>query len=101
RVRVETTFGGAGVVTGDLTPECAAIVTSVLESLSAPAGAEDDRTREQRYHDALEEAMRRLIASGLLPDRAGQPVKALVHVSLAELRARDGSVLETVWVTEA
>ncbi len=96
RVRVETTFGGAGVITGDLTPECAAIVTAVLESLSAPAGAEDTRTREQRYHDALEEAMRRLIASGLLPDRAGQPVKAMVHMALAELRAGDdGSALET------
>ncbi len=90
RVRVETTFGGAGVITGDLTPECAAIVTAVLESLSAPAGADDARTREQRYHDALEEAMRRLVASGLVPERAGQPVKAMVHVALAELRARDG-----------
>jgi hypothetical protein len=45
--------------------------------------------------------MRRLVASGLLPERAGQPVKAVVHVSLAELRAMDdGSVLETEWVTE-
>jgi len=33
-------------------------VTAVLESLAAPAGAEDTRTREQRYHDALQEAMR-------------------------------------------
>ena len=70
-MRVETTFAGAGVISGDLTPECAAIVTAVLESLSAPPGAEDTRTREQRYHDALEEAMRRLAASGLLPERAG------------------------------
>jgi hypothetical protein len=101
QVRVETTFAGAGVITGDLTPECAAIVTAVLESLSAPAGAEDTRTREQRYHDALAEAMRRLVAAGLLPERAGQPVKAVVHVSLAELRAMDdGSVLETEWVAE-
>ena len=75
KVRVETTFGGAGVVAGDLTPQCAAVVTAVLEALSAPAGAEDTRTREQRYHDALEDAMRRLVASGLLPERAGQPVK--------------------------
>jgi hypothetical protein len=101
QIRVETTFAGAGVITGDLTPECAAIVTAVLESLSVPAGAEDTRTREQRYHDALQEAMRRLVASGLLPERAGQPVKAVVHVSLAELRAMDdGSVLEAEWVTE-
>jgi len=57
-VRVETTFEGAGVITGDLTPECTAVVTAVLESLSAPAGAEDTRTREQRCHDGLQEAIR-------------------------------------------
>jgi hypothetical protein len=45
--------------------------------------------------------MRRLAASGLLPERAGQPVKLWGHVCLAELRALDdGSVLETGWVTE-
>ena len=99
-LRVETTFEGAGVISGDLTPECAAVVTAVLESLSAPAGAEDTRTREQRYHDGLAEAMRRLIAAGLLPERAGQPVRAWVHVSLAELRAMDGeSALEDQWIT--
>jgi len=57
-VRVETTFEGAGVITGDLTPECSAVVTAVLDALSAPAGAEDTRTHGQRYHDALEDAMR-------------------------------------------
>ena len=62
-VRLETTFQGAGVMTGDLTPECATVVATVLDALSAPAGADDDRTREQRYHDALAEAMRRLVAS--------------------------------------
>jgi hypothetical protein len=45
--------------------------------------------------------MRRLVASGLLPERAGQPVKMWAHVSLAELRAMDdGSLLETEWVTQ-
>ena len=101
RVRVETTFDGAGVMTGDLTPECAAVVTAVLESLSGPMGAEDTRTREQRYHDGLQEAMRRLIASGLLPERAGQPVKVWAHVTLAELRTLDdGSLLQDVWIAE-
>ena len=57
-VRLETTFQGAGVLNGDLTPECAALVAAVLDALAAPGGAEDDRTREQRYHDALQEAMR-------------------------------------------
>jgi hypothetical protein len=99
-VRVETTFDGAGVMSGDLTPECAAVVTAVLESLSAPMGAEDTRTREQRYHDGLQEAMRRLVASGLLPERAGQPVRVWAHVSLAELRAMDdGSAVEGEWIT--
>ncbi|MGH3203256.1 MAG: DUF222 domain-containing protein [Streptosporangiaceae bacterium] len=101
KVRVETTFAGAGVITGDLTPECSAVVTAVLESLSAPMGAEDTRTREQRFHDALEDAMRRLVASGLLPERAGQPVKVWAHVTLAELRALDdGSVLQEQWIGE-
>jgi hypothetical protein len=100
RVTVETTFEGAGVLSGDLTPECGAVVTAVLDALSAPMGAEDTRSREQRYHDALLEAMRRLVAGGLLPERAGQPVKAVVHVSLAELRAMDDSELEDQWAAE-
>jgi hypothetical protein len=99
-VRLERTIDGVGVMSGDLTSECAAVVTAVLDSLSAPMGAEDTRTREQRYHDGLQEAMRRLIAASLLPERAGQPVKAWVHVSLAELRAMDaGSVLQGEWIT--
>jgi hypothetical protein len=101
-VRLETTFAGAGVIAGDLTPECSAVVGAVLEALSAPMGAQDTRTHEQRYHDALQEAMRRLAASDLLPERAGQPVKALVHVTLAELRAFDeDSALEDDWITAA
>ena len=99
-VRLETTFEGAGVLAGALTPECAALVGAVLDALGAPAGAGDLRTHDQRYHDALHEAMRRLAASGLLPERAGQPVKALVHVSLAELRAMDAdTALEGEWIT--
>ena len=90
-VHLETTFQGAGVLNGDLTPECAAVVGAVLDALGAPAGAEDSRTHAQRYHDALQEAMRRLLAAGLLPERAGQPVKALVHMSLADLMLLDGS----------
>jgi len=35
--------------------------------------------------------MRRLLAAGLLPERAGQPVKALVHVSLADVMRLEGS----------
>ena len=90
-VKLETTFQGAGVMTGDLTPECASLVSTVLDALSAPAGAEDTRSQPQRCHDALQEAMRRLVSAGLLPERAGQPVKAVVHISLADLMMLEGS----------
>ena len=62
-VKLATTIGGAGVLHGDLTAECAAAVAAVLDALAAPAGKDDDRTKGQRYHDALAEAMRRLTAA--------------------------------------
>jgi hypothetical protein len=100
-VSLDTTLDGAGVVHGDLTPECAAMVQAVLDALSAPSGGGDLRTRPQRYHDALAEAMRRLLASDLLPRRAGQPVKALVHLYFAELRELDeDSALQDKWIGE-
>jgi len=100
-VSFDTTFDGAGVIHGDLTPECAAMVQAVLDALSAPEGGGDLRTRPQRYHDAVAEAMKRLLASDLLPQRAGQPVKALVHVSFAELCAMDtDSALQDMWIAE-
>src|SRR5216683_4723212 len=101
-ITLETTFQGAGVLHGDLTPECAAVVGAVLDALSAPAGAEDTRSHAQRYHDALEEAMQRLLAAGLLPERAGQPVKAWVHIPLAELLLMEGSsALQEEWIADA
>ncbi len=100
-VSFDTTFDGAGVIHGDLTPECAAMVQAVLDALSAPGSGGDLRTRPQRYHDALAEAMRRLLASDLLPKRAGQPVKALVHVYFAELCEMDqDSALQDKWIEE-
>ena len=45
--------------------------------------------------------MRRLVAAGLLPERAGQPVKAWVHISLADLLLLDGSsALQEEWTAE-
>ena len=98
---LDTTFDGAGVIHGDLTPACAALVQAVLDALSAPQGGGDLRTRPQRYHDALAEAMKRLLASDLLPQRAGQPVKALVHIYFTELREMDqDGILQDKWITE-
>jgi hypothetical protein len=100
-LKLAATFGGAGVMHGDLTPECAEVVGKVPDALGAPAGKQDDRTRDQRYHDALQEAMRRLMAAGLLPERAGQPVKTWVHITLADLMLLDGdSALQEQWTAQ-
>src|ERR1700738_848728 len=46
--------------------------------------------------------MRRLAAADLLPERAGQPVKAWVHISLVDLLVLDGSsALLEEWVASA
>jgi Domain of unknown function (DUF222) len=58
-VSFATTFDGAGVMRGDLTPECAAMVQAALDARSAPEGGGDLRTRPQRYHDALVEKLHR------------------------------------------
>src|SRR5881397_2209919 len=45
--------------------------------------------------------MKRLAAAGLLPERAGQPVKAWVHISLADLLLLDAdSALQDQWTAQ-
>ena len=92
------TFSGAGRAQGDLTPGCAAALSAVLDSLGKKAGPEDTRTAAQRRHDALEDACRRLIATGMLPARGGQPTQVQVHLGLAELRDMpDAAAAERAW----
>src|SRR5487761_1278209 len=99
-LKLATTFEGAGVLAGNLTPGCAAVVDAVLGALAQPSGTDDPRSHEERMHDALEEAMRRLLASRLLPQRAGAPVTALVHITLADMIAQDsGSAFQQAWIT--
>jgi hypothetical protein len=92
------TFRRAGRVNGDLTPECTAALSSVLDALGKKAGPEDERTAAQRRHDALEEACRRLIAAGHIPARAGQPAQIQLHLTLDQLRRLHGAGdAETAW----
>ena len=53
--QLDATMDGPGRLAGDLTPECAAAVTAVLEALGKKRGPEEDRTAAQRFHDALQE----------------------------------------------
>jgi hypothetical protein len=99
QVSVGTTFGGAAIIRGDLTPECAAAVTAVLEALGKKAGPEDDRTEKQRFHDALQLACELLLRARLVPDRAGADTQVIAHISLRDLRAMDGAPgLEEAWI---
>jgi Domain of unknown function (DUF222) len=90
-VQVATTLGGAGVIRGDLTPECAAAVQAVLEALGKKAGSEDTRTEGQRFHDALQAGCQLLIGAKMVPDRAGADTHVAVHAPLGQLRQLPGA----------
>ncbi len=98
-VRLGTTFRGAAVIRGDLTPECTAAVTAVFDALGKKRGREDHRTQDQRFHDALHEACRLLIRARMVPGRAGAGTQAVVHIPLSQLRDLPGaSGLEDAWL---
>ena len=101
-VRLDVTFGGAGRLSGDLTPACTAALSAVLDALGKTAGPEDIRTADQRRHDALEEACRRLAGAQCLPDRAGQPTQVQLHMTLDQLRGSPGGpAAEAAWAAGA
>jgi Domain of unknown function (DUF222) len=99
RVQLGTTFGGAGVLRGSLTPECAAAVRAVLDALGKKAGPEDDRDQGKRFHDALQLACTLLLRARLVPQRSGADTQAVVHIPLSQLRGLPGAAeLEETWL---
>jgi len=74
RVWLDLHFRGAGKLSGDLTPECAAALTAMLDALGKKAGPEDDRTPSQRRHDALEEACQCWLPSCIVLGSVGDPL---------------------------
>jgi uncharacterized protein DUF222 len=98
-VQAGTTFGGAGVIRGNLTPECAAAVQAVLEALGKKAGTEDTRTEGQRLHDALQQGCELLIRAKMVPDRAGADTHVAVHIPFPELRQHpEAPAAEEAWL---
>ena len=98
-LRLGTTFGGAGKLSGDLTAACAAALQAIFASLGKHLGPEDHRTIEQRQHDALAEALHRLCKADLLPESAGQATMAQVIIPFADLRRQPGaSAIEREWI---
>jgi len=98
-VQVGSTFGGAGTIRGNLTPECTAAVQAVLEALGKKAGPEDTRTEGQRFHDALQLGCELLVRAKMVPDRAGADTHVAVHIPLSQLRQLPGaSAIEEAWI---
>ena len=98
-VQVGTTFGGAAVIRGNLTPECASAVRAVLEALGKKAGPEDDRTEGKRFHDALQLACELLLRAKLAPARAGTDTQVIAHIPISQLRQLPGAAeLEDAWI---
>ena len=101
-LRLEQTLDGAGTLTGQLSPECAAAVGSLLRRFAARRGAEDTRTAGQRNHDALQEMCLRLLGTDLSAPAGGAPVQLTVTASLADLYdLDDGSAMQQVWIDRA
>ena len=99
-LRLGTTLGGVGKLDGDLTAGCTAALQAIFDSLGKHLGPEDHRSIEQRQHDALAEALHRLIKADLLPESAGQATLAQVHINFADLRRLyASSTLEEQWIT--
>jgi uncharacterized protein DUF222/HNH endonuclease len=99
QLRMERTFGGAGRLTGDLSPEVAEHVEKVFDALGKRLGPEDLRSEGERHHDALGEALSRLLKANLAPQSSGMDTKVMVNVPLAHLRQLPGSqALEDAWV---
>ena len=98
-VRMGTTIGGAGKMTGDLSATCAALLEQVFATFGKSMGGDDLRNPGQRNHDALETALRLSLGVPGIPDSGGTKTRAQAVISLAELLRMDGaSALQDAWL---
>jgi hypothetical protein len=90
-VTVARTFGGSGSLAGTLTALLCEKLEQALEIAGKPAGPEDERTRAQRYHDALETIVDHYIdTSDQVPAQLNgeRTAKVIVTVPLEVLEQR-------------
>ena len=93
---------GRTEIYGELDPEAATLLTTVLEplarrrSVEANGGVPDTRMPDERNADALVEAFHLATTSPDMPTEAGEPVTLTVTIPLAELeqRARQAMLTE-------
>jgi hypothetical protein len=89
-VTVAKTFGGTGSLAGTLSAVLADKLTRALEHAGAPAGPEDDRTRAQRFHDALETMTDHFLDTADMPrdDNGERAARVVVTIPLEALESR-------------
>jgi hypothetical protein len=94
-VSVAKTFGGTGSLSGTLAPTLAEKLPRALELAGKPTGPDDDRTRAQRFHDALEAIVDHFIDTADLPDtdRGERPARVIVTIDWETLKGQ----LQSAW----
>lgn len=92
-VTISRNRDGSGTINGRLAPDCLETLLAVTDSLAAPRpvdafGRKDPRTPDQRMHDAIHDAARRLLRGPELPDCGGIPATVLITVTADQLAIR-------------
>jgi len=84
-IRIARTFNGMRSVSGMLTPEVAEAFEIALGVLSQKNGEDDDRTHEQRQHDAVGELANHYLAHADLPALNGERPRVVVTIDFDSL----------------
>ena len=84
-LRIARTFDGMRSVSGMLTPEVAEALEIALGVLSQKNGEDDDRSHEQRQHDAVGELANHFLAHEDLPAVNGERPRVVVTIDYDSL----------------
>lgn len=84
-LRIASTYDGMRAITGMLTPEVAEAFELAIDALARPAGDDDERSREQRQHDAVGELANHYLAHADVPATRGERPRIVVTIDLETL----------------
>jgi hypothetical protein len=79
-LKIAETFNGMRAVSGMLTPEVGEALEIALDQLSQHVGPEDDRSHDQRQHDAVGELANYFLANADLPAVNGERPRVVVTI---------------------
>jgi hypothetical protein len=84
-LKLSTTFEGMTRIEGMLDPVTAAALKAALAPLSVRQGADDERSKPQRDHDALAAIIDLALRTGDLPDNGGTAPQIIITAQLDTL----------------